>query len=156
MQTGFQEQVPTTKSRIQVCPSPHTSRNTQWKLAYTGKNHTTIFRLKERVTGPVYPWLNGTWFSFMNPDLIYPCNTEFMTCLAGICIWLDWISTVSICFSSPFNQQKNTSDTQAETKMTKILQAILQWEIISYCVLLRKVWQKVYPKKLLCLTCLTS
>lgn len=146
MQTGFQEQVPTTKSRIQVCLSPHTSRNMQWKLAYTGKNHTTIFRLKERVTGPVYPWLNGTWFSFINPDLIYPCNTEFMTCLAGICIWLDWISTVSICFSSPFSQQKNTSDTQAETKMTKILQAIL----------LRKVWQKVYPKKLLCLTCLTS
>lgn len=119
MQTGFQEQVPTTKSRIQVCLSPHTSRNMQWKLAYTGKNHTTIFRLKERVTGPVYPWLNGTWFSFMNPDLIYSCNTEFMTCLAGICIWLDWISTVSICFSSPFSQQKNTSDTQAKQRWQK-------------------------------------
>lgn len=89
MQTSFQEQVPISKSKIQICSSPRASRNMQRQLVQAGANHTTIFRFKERATGPACPWLNGTWFSFMNPELIYPCNTEFITSLAGMCIWLD-------------------------------------------------------------------
>lgn len=151
MLIGFQEQVPIAKSKVQVCPSPHASRKMQWQMVQAGANHTTVFRLKERTTGPVCPWLNGTWLSFMNPDLIYPCNTEFITSLAGMCIWREWISTVSICFSNPFSQQRTLVIPEQKQRWQKILWAILQREIISYCVLFKKVWQKVYPKKLLCL-----
>lgn len=151
MQTVLQEEVLTTKSKIHVCLSPHASRNMQWKLVQAGTNHTTVFRLKERVTGPACPWLNGTWFSFMNLDLIYTCNTEFMTCLAGMCIWLDWISTVSICCSNPFSQQRTLMIPERKQRWQKILWAILQWEIISYFGLFRKVW-KFTPRNFSVLT----
>lgn len=117
MRTGFQEQVPTS---IQVSPPPHAPRNVQWQLVKAKAKGRTMSRLKESETGPACPWLSGTWFSFVNPDLICPCNTGFITSLAGTCIWLDWTSTASICFSNPFSQRGTLVILEQEqTKLTK-------------------------------------
>lgn len=68
---------------------PHAPRNIQWLLVRARANCRTTSRLKESATGPACPRLSDTSLSFVNPDLIYPCNTGFITSLAGTCIWLD-------------------------------------------------------------------
>lgn len=120
MLTDFQKQVPIPKSNIQVYSPPHAPRNIQWQLVQARANHRTISRLKKSATGAAPPWLSGTLFSLVNPDLVYPCNTGSITSLAGTCIWLDWISTASICFSNPFSQQGTlVIPEQEQTKLTK-------------------------------------
>lgn len=151
MQTGFQEQVPTTKSKIQIISPCHL----QWKLVQTGASHPTIFKLKEKATGPACPWLNGTWLSFMNPDLIYPCNTEFMTAFAGMFSWLDWISTVSICSSNLSASKEHCWYLRGNKDDKKYSGPFLMGNYFMLCFV-QKGLTKVSPKKLLCLTHLAS